>query len=134
MGFKFSVPKCIYAKFLIFISLFKASQYISKILYSSWVCILTADSAGKYIILLIICLFGKVKETNVLKYLSGTSWEADRTSLLMTFKSLILFHLDYGSPVYESASEAALRCLDVLQNACWRICLRALRCTRLARM
>jgi len=74
------------------------------------------------------------KKINVLKYLSGTSWGADRTSLLMVYKSLIRSHLDYGSPVHGSASEAILRRLDVFQNECLRMCLRVLRCTRVARM
>ena len=74
------------------------------------------------------------KKINVLKYLSGTTWGADRKSLLMVYKALIRSHLDYGSPVYGSASEATLRRLDVFQNECLRMCLGALRCTRVARM
>ena len=74
------------------------------------------------------------KKINVLKYLRGTSWGADRKSLLMVYKSLIRSHLDYGSPVYGSGSEPTLRRLDVLQNECVRMCLGALRCTRVARM
>ena len=53
---------------------------------------------------------------NVLKYLFDSSWEADRKSVLMVYKSLVRPHLDYGSPVYGSASEAALRRLDVFHN------------------
>ena len=44
------------------------------------------------------------------------------------------FHLDYGSPVYGSASGATLRRLDVFQNKCLRMCLGALRCTRMGRL
>jgi len=74
------------------------------------------------------------KKMNVLKYLSGTSWGADRTSLLMVYKSLIRSHFDYGSPVYGSTSEATLSRLDVLQNECVRMCLGVVRCTRVTRM
>ena len=74
------------------------------------------------------------KKINVLKYLRGASWGADRKSLLMVYKSLIRSHLDYGSPMYGSGSEPTFRRLDVLQNECVRMCLRALRCTRVARM
>ena len=53
----------------------------------------------------------------------------------MVYKSLIRSHLDYGSPgYYGSGSEPTLRRLDVLQNGCVRMCLGALRCTRVARM
>ena len=52
----------------------------------------------------------------------------------MVYKSLIRSHLDYGSPVCESGSELALRRLDVLQNECVRMCLGALRCTRVVMM
>ena len=74
------------------------------------------------------------KKLNVLKYLRGTTWGADRKSLLMVYKSLIRSHLDYGSPVYGSASDATLRRLNVFQNECVRMCLGALRCTRVERM
>ena len=58
---------------------------------------------------------------NVLKYLSGISWGADRKPLLMVYKSLIRSHLDYVSLVYGSASDATLRRLDVFQNVCLRM-------------
>ena len=74
------------------------------------------------------------KKINVLKYLSGTSWGADRKSLLMVYKSLIRPHIDYGSQVYGSASDTTLSQLDVFQNECLRKCLGALKCTRTARL
>ena len=74
------------------------------------------------------------KKVNVLKFLSGKSWGADRTSLLMVYKSLVRSKLDYGSQVYGSASDSVLRRLDVLQNVCLRLCLGALRCTRVERL
>ena len=52
----------------------------------------------------------------------------------MEYKSLIRSHLDYGSPVYGSASDAILRRLDVFQNVCLRMCLGALQCTRVGRL
>ena len=48
----------------------------------------------------------------------------------MVYMSLIRSHLEYGSPVYGSASDATLRRLDVFQNVFLRMCLGALRCTR----
>ena len=52
----------------------------------------------------------------------------------MVYKYLIRSNLDYGSPVYGFGSEPTLRRLDVLQKECVRMCLGALRCTRVARM
>ncbi|KAK4317776.1 hypothetical protein Pmani_011174 [Petrolisthes manimaculis] len=42
--------------------------------------------------------------------------------------------VDYGSIVYGSASESVLKGVDVVQNACLRVCLGALRCTRIERL
>ena len=74
------------------------------------------------------------KALNILKYLSGTYWGADRKSLLMVYKSLIRSKIDYGSQVYGSASDAVLQKLNVFQNECLRKCLGALRCTRVERL
>ncbi|KAK4325744.1 hypothetical protein Pmani_003687 [Petrolisthes manimaculis] len=52
----------------------------------------------------------------------------------MVYKSLIRSKIDYGVQVYGSTSEATLRSLDVFQNVCLRLCLGALRCTRVERM
>ena len=52
----------------------------------------------------------------------------------MVYKSLIRSKFDYGSQVYGSATDATLRRLDVLQNACLRKCLGALCCTRVERL
>ncbi|KAK3869753.1 hypothetical protein Pcinc_024981 [Petrolisthes cinctipes] len=75
-----------------------------------------------------------LKALNLLKCISGTQWGADRKSLLMLYKSLIRSRVDYGSIVYGSASESVLKGLDVVQNACLRVCLGALRCTRIERL
>lgn len=75
-----------------------------------------------------------VNAVNVLKYLSGTTWGADRMSLLMLYKSLVRSKLDYGAQIYDSASETTLNHLNKIQNQCLRICLGALRCTRISRL
>ena len=74
------------------------------------------------------------KSLNLLKIVSGTSWGADRQSLLMVYKALIRSKLDYGSIVYDSATDAVLERLNVFQNKCLRVCLGALRPTRVGRM
>ncbi len=75
-----------------------------------------------------------LKALNLLKCITGTKWGADRKSLLMLYKALIRSRVDYGSIVYGSASESVLKGLDVVQNACLRVCLGALRCTRTERL
>ncbi|KAK3871092.1 hypothetical protein Pcinc_023738 [Petrolisthes cinctipes] len=50
--------------------------------------------------------------------LRGTTWGANRKSLLMVYKTLIRTKLDYGSQVYGSASDTTLGRLDVYQNKC----------------
>lgn len=61
------------------------------------------------------------KDLNLLKLISGTSYGADKKSLLLLYKSLILSKLDYGSTLYQSASPTQLKRLDVIQNAGMRI-------------
>ena len=110
MGFKFSVAKCICVVF--------TRRNVPDLQLT-----LQKPSDSKYPVV-----------QPILKYLRGTSWGVDRKSLLMVYKSLILAHLDYGSPVHRSGSEPTLRKLDVLQNECVRMCLETLHCTRVARM
>ena len=45
------------------------------------------------------------KSLNLLKIISGTSWGADRQSLLMVYKALIRSKLDYGLIVYDLATD-----------------------------
>ena len=58
---------------------------------------------------------------NLLKKLSHTNWGADRHTLMMLYKTTVLSILDYGSQIYGSASEAALRILDPIHNEGLRI-------------
>lgn len=46
------------------------------------------------------------KALNLLKCISGNKWGADRKSLLMIYKALIRFKVDYGSIVYGSGRQA----------------------------
>ena len=74
------------------------------------------------------------KALNLLKCISGNTWGADRKSLLIIFKALIRYKVDYGSIVYGSASDSTLKGLDTVQNACVRRCLGALKCIRIERL
>ena len=57
-----------------------------------------------------------LKALNLLKKLSHTSWGTDRTTLLRLYKATVLPILEYGSPIYGSASESTLKTLDPVHN------------------
>ena len=67
-----------------------------------------------------------LKALNLLKFLSHTSWGADRTTLLHLYRSLIRSKLDYGSIVYGSARKSYLHMLDTVHNQGLRLALGAL--------
>lgn len=52
----------------------------------------------------------------------------------MRYKSLIRSKIDFGSIVYGSASTSVLKGLDVVQNACIRVCFGALKCISIERL
>ncbi|MBJ3756042.1 reverse transcriptase-like protein, partial [Salmonella enterica subsp. enterica serovar Derby] len=64
---------------------------------------------------------------NILKVLSGTSWGADRCSLLRIYHSLVRSKLDYGCIVYGSARPSILRLLDPVSHQALRLCTGAFR-------
>ena len=57
-----------------------------------------------------------LKAMNLIKKLSHVSWGADRKTLMMLYKSTVLSIMDYGSPIYSSASDAALKILDPVHH------------------
>ena len=67
------------------------------------------------------------KALSLLQFLAHTSWGADRDSLLLLHKMLILPKLEYGSEVYSSATEARLRVLDSVHHAGVRLATGAFR-------
>ena len=70
-----------------------------------------------------------LKALNLLKVLSHTSWDADRTTVLHLYRSLIRSKLDYGSIVYGSARKSYLQMLDTVHNQGLRLALGAFRTT-----
>ena len=70
-----------------------------------------------------------LKRINILKCVSGTSWGASKSLLVILYKSLIRSVLDYGSVVYDYASTSYLKKLNSIQNRCLRICCGALKIT-----
>lgn len=70
-----------------------------------------------------------IKKCNILKTLAGTSWGADRRTLLRIYDSLIQSRLDYGAVVYSSATNNVLASLDSVLNQGIRISLGAFKST-----
>ena len=68
-----------------------------------------------------------VKALSLLRVLSHTSWGADRDTLLLLHRSLILPKLEYGCEVYSSATDARLRMLDSVHHAGVRLATGAFR-------
>ena len=68
-----------------------------------------------------------LKALNLLKVLSNTSWDADRTVLLHLYRSLIRSKLDYGAIVYGSARKSYLAMLDTVHHQGLRLALGAFR-------
>ncbi|MES9882405.1 MAG: ribonuclease H family protein [Sedimenticola sp.] len=66
------------------------------------------------------------KGLNLMRAVKGTKFGCNKQSLLLLYKSLILSQLDYGAPVYQSASKAQLAKLDIIQGKALRIALGAL--------
>ena len=61
------------------------------------------------------------RSLNVLKCVARTSYGADRSTLLMLYRSLVRSKLDYACFVYDSASESSKRKLDTIHHASLRV-------------
>uniref|UniRef100_A0A8D9A9T4 RNase H type-1 domain-containing protein n=1 Tax=Cacopsylla melanoneura TaxID=428564 RepID=A0A8D9A9T4_9HEMI len=57
---------------------------------------------------------------NIVKVLSKQTWGADRKTLTSLYKSLIRSKMEYGSMIYNSASENNLKILNPIHNQCMR--------------
>ena len=67
------------------------------------------------------------KALSLLRVLGHTSWGADRETLLLLHRTLILPKLEYGSEIYSSATEARLRVLDPVHHGGIRLATGAFR-------
>ncbi|GBL72884.1 RNA-directed DNA polymerase from mobile element jockey [Araneus ventricosus] len=70
-----------------------------------------------------------IRNLNIMKVLSSTSWGADKVSLMRIYRSLVRSKLDYGVPVYGSAAKSTLKMLDPLHHQGLRIVTGAFRTT-----
>ena len=68
-----------------------------------------------------------LKALDLLKKLSHTKWGARRDTMFMIYKATVLSILDYCCPIYASASESALKTLDVVHHQGIRLCTGAFR-------
>lgn len=68
-----------------------------------------------------------IRATNILKMLSNTAWGADRSSMLMLYRSLIRSKMDYGCAVYGSATPRTLSMLNSVHHSGLRLALGAFR-------
>ena len=55
--------------------------------------------------------------------MTGTSFGADRATLLRLYKSLVLPIIEYGAVICAGGSKTALKTIGTLQNSCIRIAL-----------
>ena len=68
-----------------------------------------------------------LKALNIFKKLSHTTWGADRETLLKLHKATVLPILEYGSQIYSSASESALKNLEPVHHLGLRLATGAFR-------
>ena len=64
---------------------------------------------------------------NILKKLAHTTWGASRSTMLKLYKATVLSILEYGSPIYTSASESVLKTLEPVHHLGLRLATGAFR-------
>ena len=63
---------------------------------------------------------------NLMRMLTGRKWGCSKKSLLSIYKALVRSVLDYGSEIFYTATDTAMKKLDAIQAKCLRICCGAL--------
>ena len=66
---------------------------------------------------------------NLLKFVSGTKWGANRSSLYKFYTAFILSKRDYGCEFYYSTSQQNRYKLDRIQYKCLLLCTEAFKST-----
>lgn len=67
------------------------------------------------------------KVTNIMRYLTGCAWGADRSTMLMIYRAMVRSIFDYGCLAYGSAAKSTLAKLDVAQARALSVCTGAFR-------
>ena len=68
---------------------------------------------------------------NILKAINGVEWGADRHTIIMLYKTIILSKIAYGCQLYSSAANSSFTPLKSIQNKCLRIATGALKCSKI---
>jgi len=66
-------------------------------------------------------------KNKIIKILSHHIWEADKNSLMLIYKALILSRIDYGSIIYNSAKPNIKQIINPIHNQAIRLALGAFR-------
>lgn len=69
------------------------------------------------------------KSLNVIRVLSNQNWGSDSTMLIRMHKALVMSLMDYGSFLFQNASQKALKKLDVINNQGMRLAIGAFKST-----
>ena len=69
------------------------------------------------------------KALNILKCVARTYYGADRSTLLLLYRSLVRSRIDYGCFIYDNASDSAKRTLDTVHHTALRIATGSFRTT-----
>ena len=69
------------------------------------------------------------KLLGIMKFITSHSWGADQYSLMKSYEMYIRSKLDYGSPLYASASDTLLKTLNSIATEAIRIATGAFKST-----
>ena len=68
-----------------------------------------------------------LKILNILRFLTRTTWGADRSSMILLYRALVRSRLDYGSVVYSSGRDSYLKPLSTVHHVGLRLATGAFR-------
>lgn len=71
------------------------------------------------------------KPLNFLKSITNTKWGADQRTTLFLYRSFIRSKMDYGSIIYNSASNKTLQSLNTIANDALRLATGCFKCTKI---
>ncbi|CAL4067481.1 unnamed protein product, partial [Meganyctiphanes norvegica] len=74
------------------------------------------------------------KRLNVLRSIQSHAWGADRSSILLVYKSFIRAKFDYGCHIYDAAAPTIKKKLNTIQNTALRLATGALRNTTIKKL
>jgi len=69
---------------------------------------------------------------NLLRSLTGYAWGANKTALIRIYRTLVRSRLEYGSEIFNTASDSTLTKLNTVHNSCLRVICGAMKSTAVA--